>query len=146
MATKAKTRSASTGSKKSRKTVRKALDQYAKAVAYLVKHPTEIAEAWGEPYSHKAGCLFTFVSRNDERPEGTDRPTVAPHEYVGCLTEIQTEGRSFHAFLPELTETIRAAGLPAKGTSIKTTDLKRFAAFQRGFAAVRKALDAVKAV
>lgn len=90
------------------------MDKYDEAIEWLVANPvvkghdgdgglwTEIYQAWGNCYDHKAGCLFVYAD------PGIHESVSRPHGVCGCLTMIRNPANPHVAWTPELTAEIRA--------------------------------------
>lgn len=88
-------------------------DKYVLAVEYLVAHPDEILEAWGEPRTHPAGCLFDYTG-----------------SMSGCLTQVRNE--ETNASNQRLTQEIRRdQRIPEYEGDITIKDLPVFVKWQR---------------
>ena len=99
-------------------------DKYSKAIRYLRAHPEEIGNAWYRTKTHKAGCLFAFLNKDNTPLNGS-----------GCLSMVSSTG-SPHIVLghENLTKRIKAdtsIGDVGSSINIPVSKLKRFAYWQR---------------
>lgn len=101
-------------------------DRYDHAIDYLMRHPMEIINAWGQPDTHRAGCLFARAHRKD-----------CYNCHHGCLTQIRGYCgyplASWNmAATPTLTTVIRAdQRIPGRVEDIQLHHLPVFAEWQR---------------
>lgn len=96
-------------------------DRYDAAIEYLTDAPEEIIDAWSNPTTHPAGCLFSYASNSE----------TAEEAFCGCLTQIRNSF-AFSAPTAELTEAIRAdKRIPYNEEDIKVRNLPVFAEWQR---------------
>lgn len=114
-------------------------DKYDKAIALLAQAPDfkkEVYQAWNEPSSHRAGCLFTVVTDDSAKTHFRE-----DRLQCGCLTqirqdrykEINTVDGPWVALTDDLTERIRKDDrIPDDPKQIETVEqLQIFAEWQR---------------
>ena len=102
---------------------RKPRDKYSKAIRFLRKNPKEIMEAWYNPLSHRAGCLFQFATPTGDNRDGG-----------GCLTMIRSDGYDcgYVTGRPDLKKRIASDNnIPKNPEDINSGHLKHFARWQR---------------
>jgi hypothetical protein len=92
------------------------MDKYDKVIKYLTESPTEIEDAWNQPTSHKAGCLFAHV--NDKS---------------GCLTQIRYSLEIFGDGTPLVIQASQDERIPESVELITVESLPVFAEYQRKF-------------
>ena len=102
------------------------MDKYDKAILHLQLHPNQLDDAWSEPSTHKAGCLFDYV---------IDNPRLIGRRinlHIGCLTLIRGTPKRLSAQTPALTiEILGNKALPASSDDLAMHQLPAFAAQQR---------------
>lgn len=94
-------------------------DKYDLAIEYLTERPEKIMNAWRNPSSAPAGCLFQFANKSG----------CAEDPKCGCLTGIKNF--YFEAATPELTVAIKADSRIPELHDITAASLPIFAEWQR---------------
>lgn len=95
-------------------------DKYDLAYDYLCAHPEEISDAWHDPSTHRAGCLFEFAYDRLKGPKPVE---------IGCITQIRHS--HYVAATEALTLAIQADTRIPIPISITVEDLPIFAYWQR---------------
>jgi hypothetical protein len=109
-----------------KKTAKRKLDKYDKAIAYLKKNPEMITSCWNIPNNgNSGGCLFQVCS-----PTGNILDDCFYPSQYGCPTQVAS--REKKAFTREITLEIRQdTRIPRWAHDITVKNLHVFAEWQR---------------
>jgi hypothetical protein len=113
-------------------------DRYDNAIKYLTNDPDAIQQAWNNPSNSPGGCLFDYVSPDNN---DTHRPTDG--RACGCLTQIRS-GTAYGtvAWWPSITNEIRRDTRIPDQSDITIEDLPVFAEWQRAIDLLREEVEA----
>ncbi len=89
-------------------------DKYDLAIEILTRNPEKIREAWNNPHTDDAGCLFMFA-----------------HYSSGCLTQIRRDPETYMGAISQSAEILADGRIPKYPAKITVDSLPVFAEWQR---------------